>query len=85
MDPFELEIVRVLRDGRPRSFNQVLRETVFSRNTLRLHMEVLLEKGVVTREKKPSKQPGRPVYMYSMPVKTRVQASRFSQTPKTAS
>jgi len=68
MDPFEAEIVRVLRDGKPRRFSQILGEVVFSRNTLRLHLEHLLEKGLVMREKTPSKKPGRPVYMYSMPV-----------------
>ena len=81
MDPFEAEIVRVLRDGKPRRFSQILGEVVFSRNTLRLHLEHLLEKGLVMREKTPSKKPGRPVYMYSMPVKSRLQAPQLLSNP----
>jgi len=39
MDLFDRHILAVLKDGKPRGFQQVLSEVDFSRNTLRLHLE----------------------------------------------
>jgi len=43
MDVFDEAILAVLKDGRGRSFNQILEQVGFSHNTLRLHLEHLVE------------------------------------------
>lgn len=67
MDPFDEEILTVLRDGRPRDFLQLLGEIGFSHNTLRLHLNNLVEAGLIIREKMPMKGPGRPKFTYFIP------------------
>jgi len=67
MDPFDERILRALSDGRPRSFLQLLGEIGFSHNTLRLHLNTLVEDGLITREKVPVKGPGRPKFTYFIP------------------
>jgi predicted ArsR family transcriptional regulator len=61
MDPYEKEIMNALKDGKPRSFHQILDEIGFSHNTLRLHLNSMVDEGLVAREKMPSKGRGRPV------------------------
>ena len=68
MDPYEKEIMNALKDGKPRSFHQILDEIGFSHNTLRLHLNSMVDEGLVAREKMPSKGRGRPVYLYSASV-----------------
>jgi len=51
MDFFDKCILSVLRDGRSRDFNHLLREVEFSHNTLRLHLRRLVEQGFVVEEK----------------------------------
>jgi len=75
MDPFDEHIMRVIKDGRPRDFHQLLEEVGFSHNTLRLHLNTLVEKGRITREKMPAEGPGRPKFVYSKPPRSRHQAS----------
>lgn len=67
MDPFDEQILTVLMDGRPRNFLQLLGEIGFSHNTLRLHLNTLVEAGLITREKMPVKGPGRPKFTYFIP------------------
>jgi len=67
MDPFDERIMSVLKDGRPRNFHQLLGEVDFSHNTLRTHLNALVEKGLIVREKMSVKGRGRPRFMYSMP------------------
>jgi len=43
MDVFDEAIIKVLRDGRSRGFQQVLEEVGFLHNTLRLHLESLID------------------------------------------
>ena len=57
----------VLRDGKPRNFQQILSEVGFSHNTLRLHLVQLVEQGLVVRRKRPQEVPGRPQYTYTLP------------------
>jgi len=83
MAPYEKEIINALKDGNPRKFHQILDEIGFSHNTLRLHLNSMVEEGLVAREKMPSKGRGRPVYLYSVRVETsgaskEVLALRFS-------
>ena len=67
MDPFDERVVSVLKDGRPRDFHRLLEEVGFSHNTLRLHLNSLVEKGLAVREKMPVEGRGRPRFIYSMP------------------
>ena len=83
MDPFDEHILSVLRDGRPREFCQLLMEVGFSHNTLRLHLNVLVDQGLVIKEKMPVKRLGRPKIMYSMPPGLRRQASSILSNPFT--
>ena len=78
MDLFDKRILKVLGDGTPRDFHQILREVDFSHNTLRLHLNALVEKGLITREKTPLKGFGRPKFIYFTPHEHRTQASSTS-------
>ena len=66
MDPFDERILKVLSDGKKRSFHQLLGEVGFSHNTLRLHLESLVDRGLVLREKMPRKSHGRPMFTYAL-------------------
>jgi DNA-binding Lrp family transcriptional regulator len=74
MDPFDERILEVLKNGKPRAFHQVLKEVDFSHNTLRLHLNALVEKGLIIREKTRLKGVGRPNYTYSISHGHRTQA-----------
>jgi len=75
MDSFDEHIMMVLRDGKPRGFHQLLEEVGFSHNTLRLHLNTLVERGQILREKTPVNGRGRPRFMYFMPQELGRQAS----------
>ena len=49
MDPFDIEILNHLRDGKPREFDQILAAVKLSHNTLRHHLESLEEQKIITR------------------------------------
>ena len=51
MDPFDERILRVLREGRSRDFHQLLEEMDFSHNILRLHLNALVDRGLIIKEK----------------------------------
>ena len=67
MDFYDRRILAVLRDGKPRNFQQILSEVEFSYNTLRLHLAQLVEHGLVVRRKRPKQSPGRPRFAYALP------------------
>ena len=75
MDPFDESILRTLRGREPMDFQQILDEVGFSHNTLRLHLNNLVERGLIIRDKIPVEGPGRPKFMYSKPPRPRRQAS----------
>jgi len=75
MDPYDEEILDALKDGNSRDFTQILDTASFSHNTLRLHLNSMVEKGLIIREKSPSKRRGRPVYLY------RISAGALASTP----
>jgi predicted ArsR family transcriptional regulator len=71
MDFFDERILNVLKDGKPRVFNQILNAVGFSHNTLRLHLDFLVDQGFIVKEKKPSKGLGRPAFTHSIPPKVK--------------
>ncbi|MCJ7634537.1 hypothetical protein MUP77_19360 [Candidatus Bathyarchaeota archaeon] len=66
MDELDEAILTVLIDGKPRSFHQLLEAVDLSHNTLRLHLDQLVEEVLVTKEKITGKMRGRPSYIYSL-------------------
>lgn len=67
MDLFDERVLTVLGDGKPRGFYQLLGEVGFSHNILRLHLERLVGRGLVMKQKMPKKGLGRPRFTYSLP------------------
>ena len=65
MDEFDEVILDALIDEKPRSFNQLLEKADFTHNTLRLHLDKLVDQTIVTREKVTKEGRGRPIYVYS--------------------
>jgi DNA-binding HxlR family transcriptional regulator len=55
MDFFEHRILTALKDGKPQSFTESHSKVGFSHNTLQQHLTQLVEKGLVLREKDPSR------------------------------
>jgi predicted ArsR family transcriptional regulator len=68
MDPFDVEILNLLRDGKPREFQQILSDVKFSHNTLRLHLGSLADQNLISKGKRPTKGRGRPRITYSTPL-----------------
>ena len=66
MDEFDEAILTALIDDKPRSFSQLLDKIDFSHNTLRLHLDKLVDQTLVTRKKVTLEGRGRPTYVYSM-------------------
>lgn len=66
MDEFDEEILDALRDGKPHNFNQLQSKITFSHNTLRLHLDVLVDHRLIAREKVTHEARGRPTYVYSV-------------------
>jgi len=71
MDSFDRRILSVLRDGKPRDFQQLLKEVGFSHNTLRLHLAGLERQSFIVKSKKAKKGRGRPGFIYSLPPEIR--------------
>jgi DNA-binding Lrp family transcriptional regulator len=46
MDPFDERILKFLSDGKKRNFSQLVGEVGFSHNTLRMHLESLVDRGL---------------------------------------
>jgi predicted transcriptional regulator len=83
MDPFDERILTVLGDGKPRSFHRLLGEVGFSHNTLRLHLERLVDKGLVLKQKKQKKGLGRPMFTYSLSPTLKRHVSLIPSEPST--
>jgi len=79
MDPYDKEILNVLKDRKPKNFHQILDEIGFSHNTLRLHLNSLVQKSLIVREKSPSKRRGRPSYLYRASAEALASASGASR------
>ena len=68
MDFFDEAILTALKHGKSKSFNFLLNEIGFSHNTLQKHLEHLVTKGLVTRQKDANSF-GRPRFIYNISVK----------------
>ena len=66
MEEFDETTLGALQDGNPHTFNQILDKVNFSHNTLRLHLEYLVDQRLTTRKKVDREARGRPTYVYSM-------------------
>jgi len=66
MDFYDKGILTILRDRKSRTFQQILSEAGFSHNTLRQHLDKLVDQGLVARLKSPRTGPGRPLYTYGL-------------------
>jgi predicted ArsR family transcriptional regulator len=66
MDLFDTAILNLLRDTKLRQFHEILTAVKFSHNTLRQHLDSLLDQSLITREKQPVRGRGRPRYAYSV-------------------
>ena len=77
MDFYDKGIMTILRDGKPRSFQQILSEVGFSHNTLRQHLDKLVDQGLVERLKVPQKGPGRPLFGYRLSTGSEKAVSAF--------
>jgi len=81
MDSFDERILSALRKAGSASFDWLVAEAGVSHNTVRLHLHRLVARGIVVKEKTPSKKRGRPSFTYSLsPKVNRQQLSAFTET-----
>jgi DNA-binding MarR family transcriptional regulator len=66
MDEIDEDVLTALIDGKPHTFQQILQKISFTHNTLRLHLDRLVDQKLVTREKAKRTGRGRPIYLYSL-------------------
>ena len=64
-----------------RSFSELSSIVGFSHNTLRLHLESLVNRGLVLKEKMPKKGHGRPMFTYFLSPSLRHQIVRMLSEP----
>ena len=74
-------ILKVLGDCGNRSFSELSSIVGFSHNTLRLHLESLVDRGLVLKEKMPRKGHGRPMFTYSLSPSLKRQIIRMLSEP----
>ena len=82
MDFFDERVLAALKDGKPRSFATLLGEVGFSHNTLQQHLERLMTKGLVLREKVAANDFGRPKFAYHVPSRTTKQVISALEDPQ---
>ena len=68
MDPIDEKIINLLKDGKPKDLEHLLSKIGHSHNTLRLHLDSLVDRGMIVKDKQPAKGRGRPRFTYSMPL-----------------
>jgi predicted ArsR family transcriptional regulator len=81
MDFFDERVLAGLRDGKPRSFTALLGEVGFSHNTLQQHLDQLVARGLVVKEKMASNSLGRPKFAYRVPSTATKQVTAVLQNP----
>ena len=65
LDFFDRKIVDALnRSSRPMTLAERVKDSAFARSTVIIHLERLGSEGLVLKEKKPSKDRGRPEFLY---------------------
>ena len=82
MDFFDERVLAALKDGKPRSFTALLSQAGFSHNTLQQHLERLMAKGLVFREKGTANGFGRPRFAYHVPSRTIRQVTVALEDPR---
>jgi predicted ArsR family transcriptional regulator len=81
MDFFDERVLAALKDGKPRSFTTLLDEVGFSHNTLQQHLDRLVARGLVVKEKMASNSLGRPKFAYHVPSTATKQVTTALQNP----
>jgi predicted ArsR family transcriptional regulator len=81
MDFFDERVLAALKDGKPRSFTMLLGEVGFSHNTLQHHLDRLVARGIVVKEKMASNSLGRPKFAYHVPSTATKQVTAALQNP----
>ncbi len=81
MDFFDERVLTTLKDGNPRSFTTLLGEVGFSHNTLQLHLDRLVSRRLVVKEKMASNSLGRPRFAYRVPSTAAKQVTAALQNP----
>jgi predicted ArsR family transcriptional regulator len=81
MDSFDERVLAALKDGKPRSFATLLGEVGFSHNTLQQHLDRLVARGIVVKEKMASNSLGRPKFAYHVPSTATKQVTAALQNP----
>jgi predicted ArsR family transcriptional regulator len=81
MDFFDERVLAALKDGKPRSFAMLLGEVGFSHNTLQQHLDRLVARGLVVKEKMASNSLGRPKFAYHVPSTATKQVTAALQNP----
>jgi predicted ArsR family transcriptional regulator len=81
MDFFDERVLAALKDGKPRSFTTLLGEAGFSHNTLQHHLDHLVARGLVVKEKMASNSLGRPKFAYHILSTATKQVTAALQNP----
>jgi len=81
MDFFDERVLAALKDGKPRSFTMLLGEVGFSHNTLQQHLDRLVARGLVVKEKVASNSLGRPKFAYHILSTATKQVTAALQNP----
>jgi predicted ArsR family transcriptional regulator len=81
MDFFDERVLTALKDGKPRSFTTLLGEVGFSHNTLQQHLDRLVSRRLVVKEKMASNSLGRPKFAYHVPSTATKQVTAALQNP----
>jgi len=81
MDFFDERVLTALKDGKPRSFTTLLGEVGFSHNTLQQHLDRLVSRRLVVKEKMASNSLGRPKFAYHVPSTATKQVAAALQNP----
>jgi len=71
MDSFDQLILDSLKDGSSRTFKEILAKGGLSHNTLKRHLQHLMDEGLVQRAEKAENRRGRPEYGYYLTPKLR--------------
>ena len=81
MDFFDERVLTALKEGKPRSFTTLLGEVGFSHNTLQQHLDRLVSRRLVVKEKMASNSLGRPKFAYHVPSTATKQVAAALQNP----
>jgi predicted ArsR family transcriptional regulator len=71
MDFFDVKILKALRSKDSVEFYDILSKVDFSHNTLKEHLNKLVDQRLVERVKRSQSGPGRPTYLYRLPVEVK--------------